>query len=575
MKYFFLVLLLGTGALFNTTAQVKSQPPVEKVKATLGIHDAATLSAFQERLIAAVKKVQPASVRVITNEKLTPTGGVSASGVCVSASGIIMTAGHLTVPGGDYMILFPDGSEVKAKGLGKIGLLDLGLLKISDDGLFPYAEMGWSSALQIGEPCFSLAYPGSFTEKQVLRFGEVLGKDVGQFHSLQTTCLMEPGDSGGPVFDMNGKVIGIRSYIGMPLDENFEVAVDNYRKYWDELQKPVNYSGIPQVFSDKTGGEKYRYKGLMWQEIETDILAVTKELSGFSLEVKSGENTSTRSVLGTVVDLSGITTNKKFLKGSFIVSKNSEVGNDPRIEINGKLLAAKIIYRDSENDLVLLKLDAASKSALRVYDDVSDPSEVGTIGELLVSPFPGGEYLMSVIGTTPFKMPGVYETGYLGVKVETEDGLTTVTHVQPHSAADEAMLREGDVVVSVNEQKVSSPDDLITILKKSRVRDIISLTVLRDGKMDSFKITLQGRPFVGSGHIAEKFAGGRSDRRDGFDHVFIHDARLKPSDCGGPIFNLEGKFLGINMARYSRTSSIGMTAGEVVKFLKEVIISGK
>ena len=56
-----------------------------------------------------------------------------------------------------------------------------------------------------------------------------------------------------------------------------------------------------------------------------------------------------------------------------------------------------------------------------------------------------------------------------------------------------------------------------------------------------------------SGHIAGNVA--RSVRRDGFSKIILHDAHLKPTDCGGPVFDLGGNFVGLNIARNSRVRS--------------------
>lgn len=66
-----------------------------------------------------------------------------------------------------------------------------------------------------------------------------------QYGFLQSTCLMEPGDSGGPLFDANGNVVGIHSAIDVSEKENFEVPVDLYRTYWSALQQPRTYGEYP------------------------------------------------------------------------------------------------------------------------------------------------------------------------------------------------------------------------------------------------------------------------------------------------------------------------------------------
>src|SRR5690606_31577531 len=59
---------------------------------------------------------------------------------------------------------------------------------------------------------------------------------------IRSTCLMEPGDSGGPVFDLEGRVIGIHSRINVVLEDNFEIPVDQFHRYWSALNTARSYS---------------------------------------------------------------------------------------------------------------------------------------------------------------------------------------------------------------------------------------------------------------------------------------------------------------------------------------------
>ena len=86
-------------------------------------------------------------------------------------------------------------------------------MKIVGEADFPWAELGSSSDLVRNQPCLSISHPGGLQSQRgpVIRFGRVLAKNSrGHIHN---TCLMEPGDSGGGLFDLEGRVIGIHSYI--------------------------------------------------------------------------------------------------------------------------------------------------------------------------------------------------------------------------------------------------------------------------------------------------------------------------------------------------------------------------
>ena len=120
----------------------------------------------------------------------------------------------------------------------------MGLIKITSPENLPVAEMGWSSNLKLNEPCISLGYPGAYDAKRgvVVRFGRIT-KPVAENGMIQSTCLMEPGDSGGPLFDIQGRVIGIHSNIRRSLDQNYDVPVDQFRRYWSQLTKGETFRG--------------------------------------------------------------------------------------------------------------------------------------------------------------------------------------------------------------------------------------------------------------------------------------------------------------------------------------------
>ncbi|MCH5686075.1 hypothetical protein LWM68_18555 [Niabella sp. W65] len=66
------------------------------------------------------------------------------------------------------------------------------------------------------------------------------------------------------------------------------------------------------------------------------------------------------------------------------------------------------------------------------------------------------------------------------------------------------------------------------------------------------------------------FKGGKSIRRDGFQHVILHDARLRSYECGSPLFNLEGNLTGINIARFSHTTTLALELSELLDFIETI-----
>jgi len=176
------------------------------------------------------KKVMPATVGI-------RIGAASGSGVIIDAEGRVLTAGHVSgEPNRDCQIILPDGRKLKGKTLGANRGIDSGMIVIVDKGPFPFVEMSKSAGLKRGEWCLAIGHPGGFQAGRtpVVRLGRVLESNA---KFLRTDCTLVGGDSGGPLFDMNGKVIGIHSRIGDPITANIHVPVDTYRDTFDKLAK--------------------------------------------------------------------------------------------------------------------------------------------------------------------------------------------------------------------------------------------------------------------------------------------------------------------------------------------------
>lgn len=83
----------------------------------------------------------------------------------------------------------------------------------------------------------------------MIRFGHILSPVTRNGGMIKSTAKMEPGDSGGPLIDLDGKVIGIHSNIRRDGESNFDVPIDSFKKYWDELNEPERFyvDGYPSL----------------------------------------------------------------------------------------------------------------------------------------------------------------------------------------------------------------------------------------------------------------------------------------------------------------------------------------
>ncbi|MBX9622323.1 MAG: S1C family serine protease [Gemmataceae bacterium] len=193
----------------------------------------ADLKALQDRVKGVVAKCSSATVGLFI-------GAGAGSGVIVSEDGLILTAAHVAgdKAGRDCTIILPDGKQVKGKTLGYDPKLDSGMVKITDpgpdDGKWPYLPVGKSAGLKKGQWVVALGHPGGWRKGRapVARLGQVQRAEKG---SLSTNCTLVGGDSGGPLFDLDGNVIGIHSQIAFQLDNNIHVPADVFKDQWDQL----------------------------------------------------------------------------------------------------------------------------------------------------------------------------------------------------------------------------------------------------------------------------------------------------------------------------------------------------
>lgn len=223
---------------------------------------------LNDRITASVRRAKAACVAISTRRR----GRAGFSGVIVGDQGHVLTAAHCISADRTYYLHLEDGRTLRARSLGKSDHLDTGVLRIVDAADFPWVEKGKSSQLSRHQPCVSISHPGGLNTRRgaVVRYGRVLGFTSRGF--VHNTCLMEPGDSGGGLFDLDGRVIGIHSSITRSLADNFDVPIGLFDEHWEALCEPQEYTP-PYAASQlgvKLASDTASNQGVKVQEIVAD-----------------------------------------------------------------------------------------------------------------------------------------------------------------------------------------------------------------------------------------------------------------------------------------------------------------
>ena len=356
------------------------------------------------------------------------------SGFIVSADGYVLTNAHVVEDADEVTVRLTDQREFKAKVVGADRRSDIALLKIPAKDL-PVVNIGDSSKLEVGEWVVAIGSPFGFTNSVsqgiVSAKGRSLpGEDIVPF--IQTDVPVNPGNSGGPLFNMNGEVVGINSQIysrsGGYMGLSFAIPIDLAMKVKDELLKH--------------GKVRRGRLGITIQGVSPE------HARSFDLAKASG-------ALITSVEKDGPADRAGLRIGDII------------LKFNGKDVA-------STDELVRTVSDAApgSSAKLQVWRNGASKEMTVSLGEAKTERMAQKE-----------EPQGKAESDHLGLAVREltrdeqrtlhTDGFLVVEAVT--GVAAESGIQPGDIIIAVNSQRVSNTKQLRAELAKAGKRAAVLL----------------------------------------------------------------------------------------------------
>lgn len=256
-----------------------------------------------------------------------------------------------------------------------------------------------------------------------------------------------------------------------------------------------------------------------------------------------------------------------------IVTKASELKGNLQIKLNStkdtRKYDASILARDKTTDLAVLKIDAKNLPVI-AWNETVPP-----VGSWLATPSLESEIkpvAIGVLSVSPRKINA--PAGALGIRVDDAEDVLRVKTISDNSPAAQAGLQEGDIIRKVNGVIIKGRVHGQETIRSHQPGDQVELVIDRNGTQQNIKATLSSLSILMNGERADfqnSLGGKLSDRRSGFPLAIQHDSVLKPADCGGPIVDLEGKAIGLNIARAGRVESYALPASVVRETVEKLL----
>ncbi|MFO1352688.1 MAG: DegQ family serine endoprotease [Gammaproteobacteria bacterium] len=360
------------------------------------------------------------------------------SGFIISPDGYVLTNTHVVADADEVLVRLTDRREFKAKVIGSDERADVALLKIDGSGL-PTVSLGDSGSLKVGDWVLAIGSPFGFDYSATQGIVSAVGRslpDGTYVPFIQTDAAVNPGNSGGPLFDLSGKVVGINSQIfsrsGGYMGLSFAIPINVAKNVADQLKAQ--------------GYVSRGWLGVMIQDLNQDLA------KSFGMDKPHGAL------------VSQVTPDSPAAKAGF-------KSGDVIVSFDGKPI-------DRSNDLpVLVGSTAVGASAkVEVVRDGKPETLNVTIGKLEEAPV---QQAKAETGDGKLGVAVSELSEQQRAEMKVGHGVL-VNQVAADSAAAKAGIQAGDVILSFNRHEVKTPGQLAELVKQAPKDKPSVALVMRD-----------------------------------------------------------------------------------------------
>jgi serine protease Do len=235
----------------------------------------------------------------------------------------------------------------------------------------------------------------------------------------------------------------------------------------------------------------------------------------------------------------------------------------------GREVRAEVLGVDDESDLALIKIHA---TGLKPVPWSTKPVSVGewsiTLG---IEKEP---YAVGIISSPPRRI--LHPRALIGVSLDFRSSVAKIERLIPGLGAARAGLQPGDVILAVDEIPMEGPEELVAALRNYRDGQTVKLRVQRAEEDFEVEVRLEKEAAVSTTRgydrqaRMDRMGGALSRRAEGFDLALQHDTVLPPWLCGGPLLNLAGEAIGVNIARAGRVATLALPTELVLQAANEL-----
>ncbi len=386
------------------------------------------------------------------------------SGFVIDPSGIVITNNHVIADANEVTVILNDGQKLKAEVVGKDQKVDVAVLKVKPEKPLKAVKFGDSDKAKVGDWVLAVGNPfglgGSVTAGIVSARNRNI--DSGPYDNyIQTDASINKGNSGGPLFNMDGEVIGINTAILSPSGGSVGIG----------FATPAN-TVQPVVEQLQQFGETRRgWLGVRIQNID-DAIAETLNLG------------ATRGALVAGVDDKGPSKSAGLKAGDVIVRFDGKPIKESRDL--PKLVAATPVGKDVE--LVIMRGGKEQTKTVKL-GRLEDGEKVASKENGKEKPESSGAPSQSALGLELSRLSDDLRARYQ-IKDTVKSGVL-ITAVDPRSEAAEKRLQAGEILLEVNQEAVNDPAEAVKKIKALKdAGKKTALLIVANGQGDAHFVAL-------------------------------------------------------------------------------------